>query len=371
VLHYAKFCDDTLLYASEIDPAYAERGYYDHGQYPVVLDTMFPEQGTPVGWGYVALCKDPQLYIDRLYGNILTYADKATRSRWFVSRSTGINKEQFADAKCELVDVESSLDDVHIRQISMEPLSPLYTGLIEMKIDELKETSSNRDVNSGSSAGGVTAASAIAALQEAGNKASRDMISTSYRAHSAICKLVIELMRQFYDETRAFRVVGESGAYRFVQFSGAAIRQQQIGVDSMGEALYRLPVFDLKIIAQKKSPFSRMEQNERAKELYAAGFFAPERAQESMIALEMMDFEGIDKVRERVMEGQTLYNLVQQQAALIAQLTGAAMPQDGGGTPAPAPDGGGMGAIKQPGAPTPMMDRLARNAVPSMEDART
>jgi hypothetical protein len=111
-----------------------------------------------------------------------------------------------------------------------------------------------------------------------------------------------------------------------------------------------------------------MEQNERAKELYAAGFFAPERAQESMIALEMMDFEGIDKVRERVMEGQTLYNLVQQQAALIAQLTGAAVPQDGGGAPAPASDGGGTEKITTPGAPTPMMERLARNSVPNMED---
>ena len=43
-------------------------------------------------------------------------------------------------------------------------------NVLEMKIDELKETSSNRDVSQGSSSGGVTAAAAIAALQEAGNK---------------------------------------------------------------------------------------------------------------------------------------------------------------------------------------------------------
>jgi hypothetical protein len=58
LLHYVKFVGDELLYASENDPEYRERGFYDHGQYPVVLDVMFPEKGTPVGFGYVAICKD-------------------------------------------------------------------------------------------------------------------------------------------------------------------------------------------------------------------------------------------------------------------------------------------------------------------------
>lgn len=370
IVHYCKFVGDVVLYASENEPEYAARGYYDHGKYPVVFDVMFPEEGTPVGWGYVALCKDPQLYIDKMYGNILEYSLKATKSRWFVSRSTGVNKQQFSDPAEELVDVESSLDDTKIRQISMDPISGIYANVLQMKIEELKETSANRDVNSGGTGGGVTAASAIAALQEAGNKASRDMIAGSYRAQVQVCKLCIELMRQFYDEARSFRIVGESGAYSFVQFSGAEIREQPMGVDSAGNEMYRLPVFDLKISAQKKNPFSRMEQNERAKELYGMGFFDPARAQESMTALEMMDFEGIDKVRERVMQGQTLYDLVQQQASVIAQLTGTApgMPS----APAPsAPAGSGINEeIMDAQKPqTPMMERLAKNSVPSMEAA--
>lgn len=44
VLHYAKFVGDTLLYASENEPDYQQRGYYDHGMYPVVLDCLFPER---------------------------------------------------------------------------------------------------------------------------------------------------------------------------------------------------------------------------------------------------------------------------------------------------------------------------------------
>ena len=39
-LHYIKFVGSTLLYASENDPEYRERGFYDHGMYPVVLDLV-------------------------------------------------------------------------------------------------------------------------------------------------------------------------------------------------------------------------------------------------------------------------------------------------------------------------------------------
>ncbi len=51
ILHYCKFVGDTVLYASEADPNYRERGFYDHGKYPVIFDTLFVEEGTPAGFG--------------------------------------------------------------------------------------------------------------------------------------------------------------------------------------------------------------------------------------------------------------------------------------------------------------------------------
>ena len=299
VLHYAKFVGETLLYASENDPALALRGYYDHGRYPVVLDVMFPEQGTPVGFGYVAVCREPQRYIDRLYANILDYALKASRPRHFIAASTGVNEAEYADWSKPLVHVEGTLDDTRIRQIGLAPLSGVYTNILQMKIEEMKDTAANRDVNSGGVTGGVTAASAIAALQEAGNKVSRDMIAASYRCYVRIGKLCIELMRQFYDAPRTFRI---SGAGDFASFSGRDIGARVLGYDAAGAALVRMPVFDLALTAQRRSPFSRLEQNERAKELYALGFFRPERAGEALQALEMMEFEGAQELRARLRE---------------------------------------------------------------------
>ena len=389
ILHYAKFVGTTLLFASENEEQYQERGFYDHGLYPVVLDVLFPEKGTPVGFGYVAICKDPQIYIDKLSANILENAMMTTRKRFFVSSNTGINEDEFKDWSKPLVHAEGELDDRRLQEIVTQPLSSIYVDIINMKVEEMKDTAANRDVNSGSAGSGVTAAAAIAALQEAGNKASRDMISASYRTHVKINSMCIELMRQFYDETRSFRITGNTpGSYRFVDMNNAAIRDQLLPTAYPGqEPIYRRPVFDVKIKAQKKNPFSRMEQNERAKELYGLGFFNPERAQEALPALEMMEFEGIEKVREQVQQGQTLLNICQQmsqqmdQMALLLQaLTGKDMGVDGGAqsggtarggsTPGGRVSGGGgslASAVTQ--AQTPMTDygtRLAARSTPNM-----
>jgi hypothetical protein len=154
----------------------------------------------------------------------------------------------------------------------------------------------------------VAAASAIAALQEAGSKVSRDMLASGVRAHREIATLCVELIRQFYDEARSFRITGDTpGSYRFEQLSNHALRDRLLPPAYPGQEneegytpMYRRPVFDIRIVSQKRNPFSQMEQNERAKELYAAGFFNPIRANEALAALEMMRFEGVENVREQV-----------------------------------------------------------------------
>jgi hypothetical protein len=397
LLHYAKFVGDTLLFASENEPEYQERGWYDHGQYPVVLDVLFPEKGTPVGFGYVAICKDPQLYIDKLSANILENSMMTTKKRFFVSNSTGINEDEFLDWNKPLVHVEGELDERRLREIVCQPLDDIYVTVAQMKIEEMKDTAANRDVNSGSTGSGVTAAAAIAALQEAGNKASRDMISASYRTHVKINSLCIELIRQFYDETRSFRITGDTpGGYQFVDLNNAGIKEQMVPPLYPGQEmeenyspLFRKPIFDIKIKAQKKNPFSRMEQNERAKELYGLGFFNPERAQEALGALEMMEFEGKDKVMEQVRNGQTLLNICQrmshqldQMALIIQALTGKDM---GVGAPGAVQGGAGVAGGQVPAQPsvdgknglasgimeaqTPMTgygERLAKRSTPSV-----
>ena len=121
-------------------------------------------------------------------------------------------------------------------------------------------------------------------------------------------------MRQFYDEQRVFRVTGETGQTEYTPFSAAQLRAVpggEIGGVQLGD---HEPVFDITVSAAKKSTFSRLSQNETAKECYQMGFFAPANADAALAALDMMDFEGIEKVRQRVSENGTLYQQLQQMA---------------------------------------------------------
>lgn len=297
ILHYCKFVGDNLLFASENMEEYRECGWYDHGEYPIVLDCLFPEEGTPVGFGFVAVTKNPQMYIDRLNDAILDNALMAAKPRYFAKISAGVNEQEFLDWSRPIVHVEGDISEERLRPINVSQLPPSCINILQMKINELKETSANSDFNRGNAGGGVTAASAIAALQEAGNKVSRDMLKTTYRAYTAINYLCIELIRQFYTELRSFRISTPDGGYEFSDYSNAGLKTEK-GQNN----LWRKPVFDIAVKTQKKSPYTRLAQNELAKELFRLGFFNPSNSVQALAALEIMDFEGKRAIEEKIRE---------------------------------------------------------------------
>jgi len=299
VLHYCKFTGDTVLFASENDPRYRD-GWYAHGTYPFVLDVLYPIEGTCTGFGIVAMARDPQIYIDRMDRNLLEYMDWATRVRYFCKKNVGINTEEFGDLTRRIVEVEGDIDEERLRPITAPTLDHVWLSLKTLKVDELKETTANRDVLQGLTSGGVTAAAAIAALQEAGSKVMRDMVGASYRAFVRVVRLVIECVRQFYSEARSFRILGADGTYRFVSWSNEGIRERVGEILPDGTALCRRPIFDIDVRAEKKNATSRLSHNETMLELYRLGVFDPANAAAAKILLDGMDFEGIGRVREQV-----------------------------------------------------------------------
>ena len=320
VLHYCKFCNGVVLYASENDPEYAERGFYDHGQYPFVFDPLFVEEDSPAGFGYIDVMKECQTAIDRMNHAMDENVLLSSKQRYVLSDAAGVNEEELADFSRDIVHVVGRLGDDSFRPLQTTGLQGNSLSYRNSRIEELKEISGNRDMTQGGTAGGVTAASAIAALQEAGSKLSRDMLKSAYRAFAKECYLIMDLMRQFYDEERVFRIIGETGRSEFVHFSGAALRAQALpGVGGV-ELGSREPIFDIVVSAEKKSTFSRLSQNETAKECYQLGFFAPRNADAALAALEMMDFEGIEKVRQRVRQNGTLAQRLEQLQSQLVQL---------------------------------------------------
>ena len=329
VLHYCKYCNGVVLYASENDPAMKDRGFYDHGNYPFVFDPLFREEDSPAGFGYIDVMKDTQTAIDEMNHAMDENVKLAAKQRYVLSDTAGVNEEELADFGRDIVHVVGRLTDDTFRPLQVSGLQGNLITYRDDRVSELKEISGNRDVSQGGTTSGLTAASAIAALQEAGSKLSRDMLKSAYRAFAKECYLVIELMRQFYDEQRVYRITGESGGTEYVPFSNAALQAQPGGMVGGVQLGDHEPVFDITVTAAKKSTFSRLSQNETAKECYQLGFFAPANADAALAALDMMDFEGIEKVRERVSQNGTLYQQLQQMAAQLQKMAAIIDSQNG------------------------------------------
>ena len=321
VLHYCKYVNDVVLFATENEPEFADRGWYDHGLYPFVFDPLFSVEGTPCGFGYIDVGKSAQEYIDRGNQAVMQNMLVNARPRTFVPVSAGINEEEYADMTKDFIHYEGSADGIIPAKVN--PLSATYVQVLTNKIDELKEVTGNRDISTGGTTSGVTAASAIAAMQEAGSKLSRDNCKASYRAFRKVCLMIIELIRQFYDIPRCFRIMGENGAARYVEYSNAGITPQFQGIEMSVDMGYRLPLFDIEITAQKQSPYSKMSQNELALQLYSAGMFNPQLSDQALMCLDMMDFPRKESIMQKVAANGTLYQqllMAQQQMLQMAQI---------------------------------------------------
>ena len=296
VLHYCKFVGDNVLFATENEPGFAQRGWYDHGQYPFVFDPLFRTEGTPCGFGYIDVAKSAQEYIDRGNQAILMNLLVNARPRHFIRSDGSINEAEYADLSQDFVHVEGGLGQDSILPIQSAGLSGVYLSVLNSKVDELKEVTGNRDISTGGTSAGVTAASAIAAMQEAGSKLSRDSNRAAYRAFRKICLMVIELIRQFYGLPRCFRIVGSRGTEEFIRYSNQGL----VGVQDELTGLTRVPLFDISVSAQKQSTYSRLSQNEMALQFYSAGFFDPRNAQAALLCMDMMDFDRKEMVMQRI-----------------------------------------------------------------------
>ena len=319
VLHYCKYVNDVVLFATENDPEMAERGWYDHGQYPFVFDPLFSMEGTPCGFGYIDVGKDTQAYIDRANQAIMQNMLANAKPRHFIRSDGSVNEAEYADTTKDFIHVDGSLGQDSILPVQGKPLNNVYIEVLHDKIDELKETTGNRDISTGGTTSGVTAASAIAAMQEAGSKLSRDHNKASYRAFRKVVLMVIELIRQFYDLPRCFRIMGENGTARFVEYSNANLQPQMQGIEMGVDMGYRLPLFDVEITAQKQSPYSKMSQNELALQFFGAGFFNPQMSDQALACLEMMDFDRKQGIMQRIAQNGMMYKaammMMQQQMA--------------------------------------------------------
>lgn len=343
VLQYCKFCEDVVLYATENDtevpttqqidentgipvimptgqPSIAERGLYDHALYPFVVQPLYPIEGSICGYGLTDIGKDAQLQIDVLNKAVTDNTATNAFPQFFVSESCGINEEEFLDVRKPIKKIQGNITD-KIMPIGSNPLSGVAVDVLNQKIEELKYVTANQDVGVGINPSGVTAGSAISALQEAQGKNARSSNKAMYRAYRDVVYQVVELIRQFYDLPRTFRIAPDATQTQeqYVSFDNSGLVPQMQAVSGMNMGL-RKPEFDIEVTAEKSSPYKRMEQNELALQFYAQGFFNPQLADQALGCLQMMDFPHKEEIMMRIQQNGTIQQLLLQYQQIALQL---------------------------------------------------
>ena len=383
LLHYCSFVGDQVLFASENEPEKYPDGWYEHGLYPYTFDALFPIEGSPCGYGFVDICRNPQIVIDKLSTAFVKNADAGATPRYFARKDGGVNEEEFLDTSKPIVHVTGNISEDALRKIDHSTLDGNYIAMLDRTVQELRETSGNTETSTGSVSSGVTAASAIAALQEASGKGSRDSSMSAYRAYCQVVELCIEYIRQFYDQPRQFRITGEYGQEEFVSYSNAGIKPVHQGTSFGVDLGYRRPVFDIKVSAQKRNVYTRVAQNELALQLFKLGFFNPQTVDQAMLCLGMMDFDGKDEIMQKVARNGTLMQKLTEYLPLalayaqatdpalaariqadMAQLMGGQLPGQGGMVPLSQDDSLPAQGKAEPGIVANARTRAANAAQP-------
>ena len=370
-LQYVKYVGDIVLYATEndierptketIDPqtgiplvfptgeSMAERGLYDHAMYPFVTMSLYPIEGSICGYGLTDIGRDTQLQIDKLNKAITDNAIAGATPRYFIRNDGSVNEQEYSDLSKDFIHVEGNLGEENIRPVDTKDLDSIYVNFLAQKVDEMKFITSNQDANNGVAPSGVTAGSAISALQETAGKNARSSNKNFHRAFRDVCYQIVELIRQFYDLPRTFRIMPDGMSEEFVDFdnSGLKAQPQMLAGNDMG---LRLPEFDIDVTSEKANPYKKMEINELALNFYNQGFFSPQNTDMALACLSMMDFTKKDEIMNKIRENGTLMEMLvmyqqlalqyaqmvspmdgEQVANMILQQTGQAVPQQTGG----------------------------------------
>lgn len=272
-VHMALLCGGVVLADSrKLKP----EGYFSHGLYPFILTPLYVRKGSCLGFGIVDLFEKQQRYADKLDQIVLKNAFMASHNKLLVTESSGFDEEDLKDWSKEVHRGES-LNGV--TWFTTPPLPNYIMSYIEKIRTDIKEESGANDSSRGVYHEGITAASAIQALQEASTKRARMATEQLHEGFRQAVRMEIEVEREFNFYRRPVTIV-ENGQSR------EAVFENELMHYTGGQPVE----FFISVKAAKQNKFSAAAQNELLLQLMQAGALTPKQT------VELMIFDGRDEV---------------------------------------------------------------------------
>jgi hypothetical protein len=284
-------------------------GYYEHGLFPFRICRLYPQKGSALGLGICDLFKDTQRYADKLNAILLENALRARTPRLFIQEGL-VDIEDVRDFSREAIEVQGNLDAA-VKWMDTQPLPSYLLNFVQMMQQSIKNEAGSNDQSRGQTAGGVTAASAITALQDMSTKRSRMEARELQRGFKECVRMMIEIMRE-KDIVPREVVITVNGEPQVLPFDSRSLYRGN------GEGR-RVPIEALiSIKTSRQTRFSRMAHNELV--LQFVNMF--QQTADPLIMMEALEMDDKEQILDQIRKAQHggMLALQQQNAQMQAQL---------------------------------------------------
>ncbi len=283
---------------------------YAHGMYPFVLDVYEKVEGSPAGNSMVNEFADIMRYVNRYYHYFDYNMRAASKMRLLVQRAAGIDEDALTDYSKEII-MGTSIEEAAVRWFQPNMVSGAGTGVAIQLQTDIKQDSGQNQFTRGETAGGVTAASAIAALQEAGGKITRLRTSTLNQGFKRIVEQVIWLISEFYTDEKTKLVTGGDGKQRPVD-----MRASHLLGGNRGRNTLPPPPYSVQVQVNRRNPMRVQAQNE----LFIQAYSMAAQAQQPFpltVLFEMLNVDGKDAIMGVLREAEARNDQMAQMAEAL------------------------------------------------------
>ena len=261
-VHMALLAGRALLYSTELDYGVAREGefaegVYAHGLYPFTLFKYRRVFREPFGTGLIHDYEGTQNAIDRYIKYIDDNARQSSVQRLFIRKGSGVNPDEIADLSRVIVEWEGSDIREVMQPVQASPINSQVYQMMQYLCDTMKQDSGQNQFTRGEGGLGVTAASAIEALQNAGGKVARWHTEQFKEAFREMVEQILWVLSEYMEPGRTLRIVGGWDA-----MGGMAERIVSLDAPmAQGDRLPK-PAYTVRVQTQKNTPGQIQEANE-------------------------------------------------------------------------------------------------------------
>lgn len=351
-VHMAMLAGHALLYSTETGFGVAEgageykEGVYAHGQYPFVMYKYRHVWRQPFGTGMIHDYESTQNAIDRCRKYIDDNARMSAKQKLFVRRNSGINADDIADMSRDIVEWEGNDIREVLQTVQANPLNGQVYQFMQYMVDEMKQDCGQNQFSRGEGGLGVTAASAIQALQEAGGKITRWHTEMFKESFKQMIEQVLWVLSEYMEPERKLRIIGGWDSTGNMKDRTVTL----IAPKAEGDALPK-PAYTVRVQVQKMNPMQIQVDNEFVQQIaqvcaQAGKPLSPEivvrllegyRTKSSVLRAVEENSQTLQQIEQLVAENEQLKAQLKNQQAARDGLARALMTQGGASSVLQAP----------------------------------